>query len=179
MRPILAEISKQLGGPGVIVQIDESLFSHKAKYRRGRLPKEPIWVFGIVDTSYSPAMEIVEDRSAETLLPIILNVVDKKSVVHSDEWKSYNEIQRSGYEHKTVDHSMGFVEPETGVHAQNIESYWNTKKAKIKKMWGCSRASLHWHLQEFMWRDRFSGTDLPDIITHLKITALIFPYFIL
>ena len=108
----------QFGGPGVIVQIDESLFSHKAKYRHGRLPKEQIWVFGIVQTSYRPAMgfmEIVEDRSAETLLPIILNVVDKKLVIHSDEWKSYNEIQRSGYEHKTVNHSLRFVEPETRV----------------------------------------------------------------
>ena len=39
----------QLGGPGRIVQIDESLFAHKLKYRRGRAPQSEIWVFGMAD----------------------------------------------------------------------------------------------------------------------------------
>ena len=149
----------RLGGPGVIVQIDESCFSHKPKHHRGRAPEHPIWVFGIVDTSYQPAvgyMEIVEKRDAETLLPIIQAVVDRKSIIHSDEWKAYSSLQRSGYQHSTVNHSLNFVEPVTGVHTQNIESYWNVKKAYIKKMWGCHRNMLHWYLQEFMWRDRFA-----------------------
>lgn len=64
----------QLGDAGLIVQIDESCFSHKPKYHRGRAAKEPIWVFGLVDTSTVPClgyMEIVKSRSAMTLLPII------------------------------------------------------------------------------------------------------------
>ena len=60
----------KLGGIGAVVQIDESCFAHKVKYHRGRGPQEQIWVFGLVDTSTSPGlgyMEIVENRSAETL----------------------------------------------------------------------------------------------------------------
>lgn len=45
----------RLGGSGIICQIDESLFSHKAKNHVGRVPEEPIWVFGICDTSTTPA----------------------------------------------------------------------------------------------------------------------------
>lgn len=45
----------KLGGPGVICQIDESLFSHKVKAHRGRAPRNQIWVFGIVDTSFRPS----------------------------------------------------------------------------------------------------------------------------
>ena len=34
---------------------------------------------------------------------------------------------------KPENHSISFVEPIPGVHAQNIESYWNVKKTLIKK----------------------------------------------
>jgi hypothetical protein len=40
----------ELGGPGVIVQIDESLFNHKSKYNRGRRASKEQWVFGLADT---------------------------------------------------------------------------------------------------------------------------------
>ena len=59
----------KLGGPGRIVQIDESCFSHKRKYQRGRAPEKEIWVFGLVDTSYNPAkpfVKVVEKRRENT-----------------------------------------------------------------------------------------------------------------
>ena len=57
----------KLGGPGVVVEIDESCFSHKPKHHRGRPPTKPVWVFGLVDTSVHPGvgyMEIIKDKSA-------------------------------------------------------------------------------------------------------------------
>lgn len=82
----------RLGGPGIICQIDESLFSHKQKYHRGRVSETQSWVFGIADTSTSPArfyMEVVEARNAETLLPIIARVCRPGTVIHSDQWDAY------------------------------------------------------------------------------------------
>ena len=35
-----------LGGQGVVVQIDESLFRHKPKNHRGRATSREVWVFG-------------------------------------------------------------------------------------------------------------------------------------
>ncbi|KCZ77732.1 hypothetical protein H311_01250, partial [Anncaliia algerae PRA109] len=67
----------RLGGPGIICQVDESLFCHKQKFGKGRTPERERWVFGISDTSTKPAkfyMEPVVNRSAETLLPIIQRV---------------------------------------------------------------------------------------------------------
>ena len=63
---------------------------------RGRPPPRQVWVFGICDTSHTPArgvMRIVPDRSAATLLPIIPQHVRSGTIVHSDEWAVYNRVQ--------------------------------------------------------------------------------------
>jgi hypothetical protein len=56
----LLNIPPDLGGPGVVVQIDESLFNHKSKYKRGRRPDKETWVFGIADTSTKPAVTYMQ-----------------------------------------------------------------------------------------------------------------------
>ena len=43
--------------------------------------------------------------------------------------------------HGTVNHSMEFVSP-SGVHTQNIESYWNRTKMKLKRITGCAASTL-------------------------------------
>ncbi|KRH93411.1 hypothetical protein M153_9020001099 [Pseudoloma neurophilia] len=69
-----------LGGPNRIVEIDEPLFVHKTKcnVNVGRFAETQVWVFGIADTTFTPAkvyLEVVESRSAQRLLPIIVRVV--------------------------------------------------------------------------------------------------------
>ena len=161
-----------LGGPGAVIQLDESLFSKKAKYHRGRGGAQ-IWVFGILDTSQTPAvgyMEIVEKRDANTLLPIIQRIVRPGSVIYSDEWRAYRNIQTLlGLEHKTVNHSLHFVDPVTGVHTQAIEAYWSSKKSVIKTMRGCRRKLLQSYIAEFMWRDRFMNDPLTNICHHISL----------
>ena len=75
----------ELGGPGVVVQIDESLFNHKSKYKRGRRPKKELWIFGLADTSFKPAityMELVEKRDAATLLPLYILTSGKHTAIY-------------------------------------------------------------------------------------------------
>ena len=127
--------SLTFGGDDVIAQIDESLFSHKPKYHRGRAPAADQWVFGIVDTSTTPGvgyMELVPDRRAVTLIPVIQRFVLSGSIIHSDQWAAYQPlVHHRNYHFQTVDHSQNFVDPATGVHTQSVESYW--AKAKYKK----------------------------------------------
>ena len=96
-----------------------------------------MWVFGIVDVTQQPAlgyMEIVPRRDAATLLPIVAQHVLPGTIVHSDEWRAYNRINTLPLvaAHRTVNHSLNFVDPGTGVHTQHIESYWNQVKTKLK-----------------------------------------------
>ena len=52
--------------------------------------------------------------------------------------------------HATVNHSLEFVNPVTGVHTQHVESYWNRVKMKFKRM-------ISSYLDEYMWRERQRG----------------------
>ena len=115
-------------------------------------------------------MEIVNSRNAATLLPIINSHTAPGSVVHSDMWAAYRQVQNLPpvAAHHTVNHSRNFVDPVTGVHTQAIESYWNRVKTKLKRMKGCHAHQLGSYLDEFMWRERYahSFSDARDNIMH-------------
>ena len=99
----------------------QSLFRHKPKNHRGRATSREVWVFGLCDTSHSPAlgvMCIVPNRSAQTLLPIIQQHVRTGSVIHSDEWAAYRRVQQL-QPVSAVNHSLHFVDPATGVHTEH------------------------------------------------------------
>ena len=99
--------SKQIGGPGMTVQIDESKFG-KRKYSRGRLV-EGQWVLGgICQESGDMFLEIVQKRDKNTLMPIILKCVAKGSTIITDCWRAYSDL-KDEYKHLTVNHSLNFV----------------------------------------------------------------------
>ena len=43
------------------------------------------------------------------------------------------------------------VEPETGVHTNNVEGFWTHVKAKLKRMYGCHTKWLDSYMDEFLW----------------------------
>ena len=75
-------------------------------------------------------------------------------------WAAYRQV--SGLPtvtaHNTVNHSLNFVDPVSGTHTQNVESYWSRAKYKIKRMKGCHAHQLTSYLDEFMWRERYGRT---------------------
>ena len=58
----------KLGGLGKTVEIDESKFGAKRKYKRGRVSEGP-WVFGVVERGSQKVLLFrVPDRTRETLV---------------------------------------------------------------------------------------------------------------
>ena len=149
-------------------------FSLQLQHHRGRPPRTEQWVFGMVDTSHSPAlgvMTLVPKRDAATLLPIIARHVWPGSIVWSDEWAAYRQVQQLApvSHHQTVNHSITFVDPTTGVHTQHVESYWNRVKTKIKRMKGVHESMLSSYLDEFMWRERHGHTAFENICRDIAL----------
>jgi len=85
----------------------------------------------MVDTTHVPAIgytEIVDNRDRATLFPIIQAHVRPGTVLWSDGWAAYNGVATaiaSVAGHQSVNHSLHFKNPVTGVHTNTIESYWS------------------------------------------------------
>ena len=69
-------------------------------------------------------------------------------------------------QHDIVNRSLNFVYPVTGVHTQNVESYWNHVETKFKRMKGVHADMLTSYMDEFMWRERH-GTSASTVLVNL------------
>ena len=133
----------------------------------------------MVDVSQSPAlgfMQVVPQRTAATLLPLIQQHVAPGTVIHSDQWASYNQVGTlpNVSAHRTVNYSVEFVSP-SGVHTQNVESYWNRSKMKLKRMRVCVAKEVPSYLDEFMWRERFGKTSREAMDSIIRDIAQQYP----
>jgi len=162
----------ELGGPGIIIEMDIFCLSHNSKRIHGPEPQLPISILCIVDNNCTPPigfMEIIETKDLASLLPKILKVVEPGSIIHSKDWRAYRKIQGFSDTDEIVNHSVNFVDVNTSVHIQTIVSYWNKHRSYIKAMRGCRRNLLNSYLQEFMWRERFSTNVLENLCEQIAI----------
>ena len=164
----------QIGGEGVTVELDESVVAQR-KYNCSQFIKEK-WVFdGYAPTSGGVFLELVPDRSASTLLPLVRKYVVPGSTIITDKWKSYCGISKMEVEprylHQEVDHSKNFVDPKTGACTNRIEAMWNSCKKKFKTMSGVQQSMLPSYLDEFLWRQQHgkeSGSAaMQNILKHI------------
>ena len=143
----------QIGGPGMTVEIDESKFG-KTKFNCGRYI-EGQWVFG----------GICRQRDKDTLLPIIRAHMLPGTCVMSDMWKVC--LKDKGYTHLTVNHSINFVDPDTGAHlTQRIgNTWWGVKRSMPHT--GTSKDLFQSYLQEWLWRQHYEEDAFGNIIKHI------------
>lgn len=147
-----------IGGEDIIVEIDECKIA-KRKFNRGHFV-EGAWVVGGVERTEERKMFMVEveNRSAETLADVILTYVAPGSIIHTDCWKGYTFLSAfDGVQHRTVNHSLFFRDPDTGIHSNTIEGTWAAVKSTIAKRYRCAGA-LENHLMCFIWKRINAGS---------------------
>lgn len=155
----------KIGGPGIHVQLDETKCG-KRKYHRGHRV-EGVWVLGGVEKTEARKLFMipVPDRSANTLFQAINEHVLPGSIISTDLWRGYNQLNRmNNYTHYTVNHSRHFIDPQSGVNTNTIEGTWNAVKAKIPIR--CRTEKLiEPYLWEFIWR-RKNNANLWEGLLH-------------
>ena len=141
-----------IGGEGIVVEIDECKLG-KRKFNRGHRV-EGLWILGGVERTDARKMFLLEvpDRSADTLLPIIVSHVRPGSVIMTDMWRSYSVLGGGTYAtHLTVNHSKEFINNDNGCCTNTIEGTWNGVKLSIQPRQR-TRDIAPGCFQEFIWR---------------------------
>ena len=150
-----------IGGPGIIVEIDESKFG-KRKHHKARIV-EGQWVFGGIcretrEIFLVPLPNNKRDR-ATLIEPIILEHIKPGTTIISDCWIAYDKLGTVGFQHLTVNHSYNFIDPHTGAHTNSIESLWWQIKQQPSET-HTRRNKWNPHLTEYMWRQYHREEDL-------------------
>jgi hypothetical protein len=119
--------SKKIGGPNQTVEIDEIKFGQQ-KYHRGH-PVQGQWVFGGAEWGSGRLFLVpVPDTTVDTLATIIPNQIEPGTMVISDCWGVYHDLDSLGYTQHTIIHSLYFVHPDTLDHTNTIKLMWHRVK---------------------------------------------------
>jgi hypothetical protein len=160
----------QIGGPGLVVEIDETLLV-KNKYYRGRILQNQVWAIGAVVRGQANTffVEIVEDRSRNTIVGLIRRKIAPQSVIVTDSWRGYLNIENIcsdlGYSHFKVNHSENFIDPQTGQNTQTIEGMWSVIKRQLRKE-GSNHGDLV-NILKKVYMGRFKITNRENILETL------------
>lgn len=111
---------------------------------------------------------VIPDKKATTMIPIIQDNVATGSIIWTDEHKSYSSLSKKGYTHGTVCHKREFVNQETGVNTQAVESFNNEVNLVIKRRKGVKTDKRANFLEEFLWKFNNRTEDRFIKILHLK-----------
>lgn len=167
-------VSCKLGGPGKIVEIDEAMFG-KRKGNVGR-PLIQQWIFGGVERGSTKSFFVpVDSRDQVTLIQHLHEWVLPGTTIITDGWAAYKNINREGYHHLTVNHSLNFVNPRTQAHIQTIERTWREVRQSIPKH-GRRKYHYHGYLAEFQFQ-RAHPDAKSRLHYFLKSAAELYPGF--
>lgn len=165
------ENKHQIGGNGIIVEIDEAKFGRR-KYNRGRLITGQ-WLFGGIERHTKKMFVIpVPSRKSDVLLPLIRKYIAAGSIIYSDCWKAYDQIDKTIYQHGVVNHSKNFVDPDTGIHTQNIERLWRDIRGNIPR-YGRREYHFEYYLAEFAFKRTFDFDKRLDAF--FEIMSFVYP----
>ena len=110
----------------------------------------------------------VPDRTRETLVTrLVQEFIQPGTVILSDKFSPYFNLNDIGYTHLMVNHSENFVDPYTGAHTNTIEGVWNAVKKKLKRMCGTFKHQLPSYLDEFNWQREYPGECFEMMLQHI------------
>jgi len=113
----------------------------------------------------------VPNRS-EILLPIIRQFVAPGSIIYTDKWRAYDVLSNENFRHFSINHSSNFIDPQTGVHTQNIERLWREMRSNIPRYGTRDYHYIH-YLSEFLFKRLYNYNERIDAF--FKIMSTMYP----
>lgn len=138
------------------VQIDETALG-KAKYHKGRaLKRDCNWAVGAFEENTNRvAVQNVPNRNTTTLTSFINHSIVPGAQIYTDQWRAYNALTAQGYTHKTVNHSIQFINVLPSgerVNTEKAESNWNSVKKFLDHHSAYKRNYTNEYIQTWAYR---------------------------
>jgi transposase len=152
IRSMLADDkSSPIGGLGRKVEMDETYYGSRSEGKRGRgTDKTP--VVGMVQRKGEVRAFVAADVKADTLRGLIKEHVLPRTMVFTDDFRSYNGLDARGYTHQRINHSEK-VYVVGDIHTNTIEGFWSLIKRGIGGVYhNVGRHYLQSYLNEYSFR---------------------------
>lgn len=164
IRSLLHDDPEQLSGK---VEMDETYVGGKRRRKGlGQRGGPAAWdhmtpVFGMVERGGKVFARVVPNARALTLMPIIKQRVLPRSMVYTDEYRVYDQLDKHGYEHKRVNHLQN-VWVAGDATTNQIEGFFGLLKNGIRGVYhSVSRKHLQGYLDEYAWRYNQRASSTP------------------
>ena len=135
-----------------ILEADETYLGGVRPGKRGRGAAGKTPVIGVLERGGNVQAKVSENVKTQSVLPHILDNVEKGATVCTDELGSYNSLTKQGFKHERVNH--GALEYVRGkVHTNSIEGFWSQLKRSINGTFHhVSKQHLQSYVNEFVYR---------------------------
>ncbi len=150
MRPTEQELSKKLGGPARPVEVDETYWGTQFK----KMPGARGWghkmkIVSLVERGNNGRKWSfhVSDTKAKTIIPLLVEHIDPRTRIMTDESSIYNRVKEHFRSHKTVVHSQWqFADGE--VSTNTVEGSFSLVKRKLR---GTHHQVSKEHMQNYLY----------------------------
>jgi len=132
------------------VEVDESYFGGHQKGKRGRGAGGKIPVFGLLKRQGIVRVLIPQNVQQGTLQKAIKEHVKPDSIVYSDSFRAYNNLDLEGFQHIRINHNELFANGKA--HINGIENFWGFAKRRLKLYHGGFKKNFYFFLKEMGFR---------------------------
>ena len=149
-------------------ELDETYIGARKQGKRGRGAGGKTLVFGVAQRKGKVSASPIDNLKSSTMIPIVKERVLPKSMVYTDEYRTYSSLKEHGYKHKRV-HHVSKVWVAGDVHTNTIEGFWSALKRGINGVYhAVSVKHLQGYINEYSFRYNHRKDEKPMFLTVLE-----------
>lgn len=150
-------------------EADETYIGGKHSGKTGRGSENKTAVFGLVQRNGKLVAKKITDVKSSTVIPLIKENVIPNAIIYTDEYPSYNKLDKHGYVHQIINHADK-IYVINDCHVNNIEGFWSLLKRGINGVYhSVSKQHLQNYINEYVFR--YNNRENQESMFYLMLTS--------
>ena len=156
---------------GSSIELDDAYFGGKRRGKRGRGADAKAIAIAAVQRQGRVRAKVVKNLRKSTVTAFVVEAVKPNSTLYTDEFLSYNGIEKLGYDHKQIEHNTK-IYVKGNIHTNNIEGFWSLVKRGIDGVYHkVNKEYLQHYLNEYAFRYNRRKDEKPMFCAFLERLA--------